>query len=474
MKLKIQRIEGLLLVTLCCFMWGMEQQENDEQSAERDRIIKEIKEALNSDSPKMIGSLKKLYDLEIIGVNEPIFAGDTQTALVHIVIRANQKKTKREVSLMISVVRFLLSKGANPNASIGDTQIGDTRILNLAAEFHLSPIISLLLQAGADPNWQNTQGATALHNALVSIVDPEVQKSPTQMEEFHAIIKLILLSGANILLKNNEKKSIKDLLVEALAVDDKKNSPLKMFDQFLLAVIVNDRELVQQMCSGMSADELHLKINALDEIGFSVLHYAVVLRHEEIVDLLLSLGANWTVSIDGDVLLRLVIKRILQHRTELSKEKRDYYKNLLTKLYIKLALVAIKFTFPLILENDQNGFTLARRLPMDLIPYVFGFSRDEWRLIKRYFETDIFKKYFEKWENNAAQFDGVIASLPVYPERKSHYEQVLANFEMLLKNISVDKDDDTDEEDSSQIVATQSRRKRWQRGLAALFNLAKK
>jgi Ankyrin repeats (3 copies) len=456
MKLKMQGIEGLLLVTLCCFMWGMEQQGRNEQLVQPDQIIENIANVLKSDSPTMIESLKELYDLKIIGVNALIFNYNTQTALAHVVKKATQKGGQ-DLSLMASVVEFLLSRGADPNITVDNTMV-----LHLAVEFHLLDIIDLLLKAGASPNWQNEAGETALHIALLT-PKPDNKDAATWTKELHTIIKLFLLAGARISLVDKRGQSVAQLLINKLE-SYKKDDSIEAFDQFLLAVMVNDGELVGNMCRAMSPDELYIKINELDALKLNIVHYAVALGYEKIVGLLLGLGADWTVrTVKGDIQLRLIVGRILKYRT-LSAEKRIYYKDLLTKLYLDLALVvgqlmlprtiAVTTTFdgipglPGVIANGSSTVLVVPALLEEHIRAIFNFanfvlSTNEWGRITKYWGTETLQKYFKGRNNNARISEQILSieRLPIHPSRilPDRQKDILDKFTNMLLEDTYDR-----------------------------------
>ncbi|KAF2871447.1 ankyrin repeat-containing domain protein [Massariosphaeria phaeospora] len=83
-------------------------------------------------------------------------------------------------------VKTLLHVGANPSA---ETSLGNTA-LHLAVSKGLVNITTILLEAGADPNYANIRGATALRHA-VDYTTPQIYSSLTPPSSYEDVVECI-------------------------------------------------------------------------------------------------------------------------------------------------------------------------------------------------------------------------------------------------------------------------------------------
>jgi len=91
--------------------------------------------------------------------------------------------------------RSLLRAGADPNAvATNGTKLA---VINSAAASGSTELVTIILEAGANPNWQQDGGYTALHAAA--------QRKNLQM------IKALLEAGADPAIRTNEGKTAADV-----------------------------------------------------------------------------------------------------------------------------------------------------------------------------------------------------------------------------------------------------------------------
>jgi ankyrin repeat protein len=412
----------LLLVYIGCVN-GMEYEEEENLSSET--ILAWLEDALHS--PSAFESLTFFYDRFRGQAIDRFISGDSkETALLH-VLKKGRERGKKKSPHIVPLIKVLLGHGVDPNAV--DLEDQDMIPLHMAVESGLLEIIDLLLQAGADPDKQDTQGNTALHTIL--LFNTKIKWT----NKLNSIVKLILLAGPDIALRNNEGTSVKKLLKDEFGQNDdntgSKKSDRKQFDQFLLAIILNDKQAVKDRCCAMDVHKLFAKINQLDRFGLTVLHYAVALGYHEIAHLLLSSGSNWLIkSNQNDIYLRLIIGRIIQYNINLADKEKNYYNNLLNSLYRKLAYIINALTAALIIRDDKTRtYKVLFGLPKDLMPTIFQLSNNEWGIIEPLLNTEKFKNVrnkFKKYAQSQHNMPLPSASLVPHPNRELHSQQTKA------------------------------------------------
>ena len=92
----------------------------------------------------------------------------------------------------LEVAKLLLEKGADINFQ---NTIGDTALHCACVWGHLD-VVKLLLEKGADIEIKNVNGETTLHRA--SNDDPIEGNMSTYIETYLAVVKLLIEKGANV------------------------------------------------------------------------------------------------------------------------------------------------------------------------------------------------------------------------------------------------------------------------------------
>ncbi|AIL64522.1 Ankyrin repeat protein [Rickettsiales bacterium Ac37b] len=94
---------------------------------------------------------------------------------------------------------------------------------SLNADKNVATLLDILLCYGANPNIFDNNGNTSVHSvALVTIFDQETQKSivnssPTNNKNAIAVLKKLKMHGADLMARNNDNKTVFNLLPDATA-----------------------------------------------------------------------------------------------------------------------------------------------------------------------------------------------------------------------------------------------------------------
>jgi len=114
-------------------------------------------------------------------------------------------------------VKFLLSKGANPNITdnSGDTALLSVGFISDSIDDDIE-IVRLLIKAGADIDFQDSNGSTALHSAV--------------MFERSYLVKALLDNGANTEIRDKYNETP----ILSLCVISKEEKAKEIFNLLLL------------------------------------------------------------------------------------------------------------------------------------------------------------------------------------------------------------------------------------------------
>jgi hypothetical protein len=120
---------------------------------------------------------------------------------------------------MADIIGYLLDKGHNPHAA-----------LLSATEHRHEAIVEQLLEGGADVNYQNPAGVTAL---MWAFGQPATSASMWPSSNSYGIAKMLLERGADPLLKSNQRRSCRSILASQDSWrDDDKVKLLTLLKQY--------------------------------------------------------------------------------------------------------------------------------------------------------------------------------------------------------------------------------------------------
>ncbi|GFR18340.1 uncharacterized protein TNCT_13501 [Trichonephila clavata] len=179
-------------------------------------IIDEIKKELKKELPSIYEEWKNSkFDINFKFKLQIPAIKITETTLLHIAIECRAMPC-------ISMVQYLLNKGADPN--IQDSPCSSTPLHEavVAAGDKNQEVVELLLERGADPNIADSCGQTPLH------VDHMFYNGGFNVET----IKLLLKSGADINKRDNAGNTPLYQLVEK-SIGISENSPAYLEEQSL-------------------------------------------------------------------------------------------------------------------------------------------------------------------------------------------------------------------------------------------------
>jgi len=214
--------------------------------------------------------------------------------------------------------RTLLNAGADPNVKIPDW--GGTAMI-IAATMGQADIVEALLDKGADPNYRDNNSFTALHSA---VRDSDYGEDPAQRARAVATIKVLLAHGADANARlHQEKPTVRalnelqfegatplalaaevnnlDAIKELVAAGADPNIPTTMGSTPLLlaagaatdvqrARAVEERDLAVRTAKYLV--EHGADVNAVGEFGWTPLHAASYQGLTDVIEFLVSKGAN--------------------------------------------------------------------------------------------------------------------------------------------------------------------------------------
>lgn len=179
---------------------------------------------------------------------------------------------KAVINKNIQLIHDLLDKGADVNAK--DSREYNTPLHLVARRKRLCEIAKILTDAGADLEIVNHLGLTPLHMAVMLYNIP--------------VIEHLLACGANV-----------------NARDIANNTPLKHFV----------RQFPERIGEGLQARYLELAekllknkadVNAVDELGYTPMHFAVIRSNNKLVELFLNFNPNLNIqSNNGETVLNI-------------------------------------------------------------------------------------------------------------------------------------------------------------------------
>ncbi len=183
------------------------------------------------------------------------------------------------------IVRMLINAGAHVNHVDND---GDTALM-WAAELGRIDMARLLIEHGADINHTDDNGDTALISNLISMT----RLRPLFHPQILATARLLIEHGAGIPIKEELQRVAQrypkypDLIKNAI------RALTNVFEGNLLAYAAarGDTKHVVELLSTLPQAQ-PLTINHQDSHGMTALHWAAAQGHDDIVKLLLDLGAN--------------------------------------------------------------------------------------------------------------------------------------------------------------------------------------
>lgn len=134
----------------------------------------------------------------------------------HVINRTEARRSfERERDCAVQLLERCLSKGANPNAMGKFWGSFKTSFLIAAANSENDMLVELLLKAGANPNYQDPDGETALHLSAYSVEeDDESDEMVVSRSRVLKITQLLMDAGASTSIKDKSGKTALELIQE--------------------------------------------------------------------------------------------------------------------------------------------------------------------------------------------------------------------------------------------------------------------
>lgn len=180
-------------------------------------------------------------------------------------------------------MRVALRCGASPNFFMPNLSLNDTVLMLAASHAHDGPV-SLLLEAGADPNVKDAKGRTALMMA--------------SFENYRSTAARFVEAGANLNVRDND--GLTALLASilknntdtvALLVDAGADLNIQENHGYN-ALMLTARYNLPTIAAALLADTRRVELDAKFSNGQTALMIAAFEGHREVVALLVSAGAN--------------------------------------------------------------------------------------------------------------------------------------------------------------------------------------